>query len=86
MSESSGQPVAKTYYCRECGSTLGFRSRRRTIAERYLLPLVLMQPVRCGECFHRDYRSIFTSVRERLSDTARMPPANVSGSSRRNVA
>ena len=32
--------------------------------ERYILPLTLIQPVRCAECFRRDYRLIFTPVRE----------------------
>jgi hypothetical protein len=32
-----------------------------------LLPLSLMQPVRCADCFRRDYRLIFTPVRGRLN-------------------
>lgn len=56
---------AKAYRCRNCGRGIGVRSRPRTFAERYLLPLVLMQPVRCADCSFRDYRMIFTSVRER---------------------
>lgn len=73
MSDSPNQPWISPYVCHDCGSDVGFRSRRRTITERYLLPLFLIQPVRCGECFRRDYRSIFTpGVRERLSDTPRL--------------
>jgi hypothetical protein len=75
------------FQCPDCGSTVGFRSRRRTFSERYLLPLFLLRPVRCGECFRRDYRLIFTHVHERLSDTTHhmsvmKPPVD----SRRNVA
>ncbi len=44
---------------------MGVRSRRRTCTERYILPLLLMQPVRCAACFRRDYWPIFTTVRER---------------------
>jgi hypothetical protein len=51
--------------CRDCGRAVGFHSHPRTLTERYLLPLFLMHPVRCGECFRRDYRLIFTRVRER---------------------
>jgi hypothetical protein len=66
---------------------VGFRSRRRTFAERFLLPLLLLKPVRCGECFRRDYRLIFTPVRERLSDTPRiMPGKHTPATSDRNVA
>lgn len=56
---------AKPYRCRDCGKGIGFRSRPRTLMERYILPLTLMQPVRCAECSRRDYRLIFTPVSER---------------------
>ena len=56
------------FHCDDCGGDTGFRSRRRTFSERYLLPVFLLQPVRCAECFRRDYRLIFMPVRERLSE------------------
>jgi len=67
------------YRCRDCGSEEGFRSRRRTLTERFILPLLLLRPVRCGECFRRDYRLIFTPVRDRLSETPRMMPGRPPG-------
>jgi hypothetical protein len=54
--------------------------------ERYVLPLFLLQPVRCGECFRRDYRLILTPVRDRLSDTPRMMPVKHAVAPKRNVA
>lgn len=75
MSESFDRAIFQPYYCRDCGSDVGFRSRRRNFAERYLLPLFLLQPVRCGECFRRDYRLIFTDVRDRMPEPVKMPPA-----------
>lgn len=85
--KDSFQPVFPTYRCRDCGSEVGFRSRRRTLTERLLLPLFLLQPVRCGECFRRDYRLIFTAVRERLSDTPKIMARNSPPvTSDRNVA
>jgi hypothetical protein len=86
MSDSSSPPVFATYRCRDCGSEVGFRSRRRSFTERYLLPLLFLQPVRCGECFRRDYRLVFTPVRERLSDTHKIMPRSVPAASDRNVA
>ncbi len=86
MNDSSDQPAFPPYRCRDCGSTVGFRSRRRTLTERFLLPLFLLQPVRCGECFRRDYRLIFTPVRERLSDTTKMVARSQPVTSDRNVA
>jgi len=38
------------------------------------LPLFLLQPVRCGECFRRDYRPIFIPVKARLSEASGMIP------------
>ena len=87
MNDFSDQPVTQSYRCRDCGSEVGFRSRRRTLTERFILPIFLLKPVRCGECFRRDYRLIFTPVRDRLSETARIMPAKQPATaSSRNVA
>jgi hypothetical protein len=56
------------FHCSDCGSDTGFRSRRRTLLERWLLPVFLLQPVRCTECFRRDYRLLFVPVKERLPE------------------
>lgn len=75
------------FHCDDCGSDTGFRSRRRTFSERYLLPIFLLQPVRCAECFRRDYRLIFMPVKERLSEAVGKPAISaVRPSNTRNVA
>jgi hypothetical protein len=56
---------ARPYRCRDCHREVGFRSRPRTFMECYILPLLLVQPVRCAACFRRDYWLIFTTVRKR---------------------
>jgi hypothetical protein len=56
------------FHCDDCDSDTGFRSRRRTVLERWLLPIFLLQPVRCAECFRRDYRLVFVPVKERLPE------------------
>ena len=86
MTDSPNNPFGQPYRCRDCGSEVGFRSRRRTLTERFILPLFLLQPVRCGECFRRDYRFIFTPVRDRLSDTPRIMPGKQPPTPNRNVA
>ena len=86
MIDSPDRPASAPYHCPDCGSEVGFRSRRRTFTERFLLPLFLLQPVRCGECFRRDYRSIFTPVRDRLSDTPRMMAGKHAATTNRHVA
>ena len=86
MNLSPGQYLTRPYFCRDCGSEVGFRSRRRTLTERFILPLFLLRPVRCGECFRRDYRLIFTDARERLADTPKMTSLKVPTPTKSNVA
>ena len=86
MSTSPVSGFTHPYICHDCGSEVGFRSRRRNILERFLLPMMLLQPVRCGECFRRDYRLIFTAVRDRLSEARKIPPAKQPATANRNVA
>jgi hypothetical protein len=75
------------FHCDDCGSEVGFRSRRRTLTERYMLPLFLLRPVRCAECFRRDYRLIFMPVRDRLSEVLSKPPlSSPNPRATRNVA
>ncbi len=86
MKVSPDSPLSSQYFCRDCGSEIGFRSRRRSLAERLILPLFLLKPVRCGECFRRDYRLIFTQVRDRLPETPKMRPLKAKPASNRNIA
>jgi hypothetical protein len=77
---SPDQPWFQKYLefrCDDCGSETGFRSRRRSFSERYLLPIFLLQPVRCAECFRRDYRMVFMRVKDRLPETVKKTPTPV---------
>ena len=53
------------FQCRYCGGYNGYRSRAKTFGEKFLLPLLLLRPVRCGDCFRRSVETIFVQVRER---------------------
>ena len=86
MNVSPDRHLTRPYFCHDCGSEVGYRSRRRTLTERFVLPLFLLRPVRCAECFRRDYRLIFTPVRERVADAPKMAPGKVSTASKSNVA
>ena len=55
----------KSFQCSDCGSLVGYRSRPRTFLERYILPLFLLRPVRCGDCFRRCYLPVSVEVRDR---------------------
>jgi len=43
------------FHCRECGRQKAYRSRPRNFFERHVLPVFLLQAVRCGRCYHRSY-------------------------------
>jgi len=66
--------MERKFKCQDCGGLAGFRSRPRTFTEKYLLPILFLRPVRCGNCFRRSYRPIFEEVRER-NDSAHAPRA-----------
>jgi len=57
--------MGKLFQCHDCGSFEGYLFRHPATTEKYLLPLLLLRPVRCGDCFRRCYRSIFVQVRAR---------------------
>lgn len=86
MSSSPDAPLFPPYQCSDCGSEVGFRSRRRNWFELCILPLFLLRPVRCGECFRRDYRLIFTRVRTRFSSIPKAVSVSPAVSPKRHVA
>jgi hypothetical protein len=55
----------RLYECKDCGGFNGYRSRPKNLTERFLLPLLLLRPTRCGDCFKRSYQSTFVKVRPR---------------------
>ena len=56
---------ARLFECKSCGGFIGFRSRPKNFRERFLLPLLFLRPVRCGNCYKRSYRSVAVPVRPR---------------------
>ena len=85
----SSSPLYPAFHCTDCGSNVGFRSRRRSFSERFILPILLLKPVRCGECFRRDYRWFLTPVKDRLSEASglvRLPMASSPPVRGRNIA
>jgi hypothetical protein len=56
---------SRLFHCQDCGGLIGYRSRPRNLMEKYLLPVTLLRPVRCGDCFRRSYQLIFVQVRPR---------------------
>lgn len=57
--------LSKHYQCPDCGGFEGYRSRRRNLLEKYVLPIMMLQPVRCVSCYRRTHVSIFKRFPER---------------------
>ncbi len=62
--------------CPHCGSTDVLRSKRRTMVEFVILPLLLLRPFRCHECSVRHIGFLF---RKRITT----PPGVVTFSDRK---
>jgi hypothetical protein len=54
------------FYCGGCGGQEAYRSRPRGFFERYVLPLLLLQTVRCERCYHRTYAFSAIETLERV--------------------
>lgn len=67
--------VNQQYQCPDCGSFEGYRSRRRNFLEKYMLPMFLLQPVRCGDCYRRSNVSMFIRVPARVQKFPMRPHA-----------
>jgi len=66
----------RLFECKDCGGFHGYRSRPKTLKEKFLLPLLFLRPTRCGDCFKRSYQSAFVRVRpRRVSKKAQDVPA-----------
>lgn len=61
------------FHCRGCGAKEAYRSRPRGFFETYVLPIFLLQPVRCDRCYLRNYVSRSFAAQER-SPRERMQP------------
>jgi len=55
LNQPSWSRFFEEFYCRECGGHEAYRSRPRGFFERHVLPLLMLQTVRCEHCYHRVY-------------------------------
>ena len=52
----------REYKCYHCGSREGYASRPRNFVERFCLRPLLLQPVRCGDCYQRSWRPVHVPI------------------------
>ena len=82
---SSWSRCFEEFHCRRCGAHEAYRSRPRGFFEKYVLPFLLLQAVRCERCHHRGYvlRTIPAIDRvqpERKASQSQPPGGSKSGS------
>ena len=53
------------FHCRDCGRLEAHLSRKRGVFENAILPLLLLRPVRCADCYRRQYVTIFCELPRR---------------------
>ena len=73
LADPSANGFIREFTCGTCGFHQACRSRPRNFFERRLLPLLLLQPVRCQHCYRRYYIPRSTEVRD--PPTIRQPQA-----------
>ena len=55
LDQPSWSRFFEEFHCRGCGGQEVYRSRPRGFFEKYVLPFMLLQAVRCERCYHRSY-------------------------------
>lgn len=66
------------FTCPKCGSHEGFCGARHGFIERFVLPILMIQPVRCTACDERSHRfpfSLSDALNEALMAEATAQPA-----------
>jgi len=84
LTSSSWCRFFEEFHCRGCGFQEAYRSRPRGFFEKYVLPLLLMQTVRCERCYHRGYAFRTISALERIQSDPKRPQSQPLGSSKTN--
>ncbi len=82
--EPSGSRFFEEFRCRGCGGKEAYRSRPRGFFEKYVLPLLLLQTVRCERCYHRSYVWSTIPVLERIPPDRKLSQSQTAGDSKSN--
>jgi len=80
--ESSWSRFFEEFHCRGCGGQEAYRSRPRGFFERYVLPFLMLQAVRCERCYHRSYVLSTIPVLERVQSDRKQSQSQGSGDSK----
>ena len=84
LTRSSWSLSFEEFHCRGCGGHEAYRSRPRGFFERYVLPVVFLQPVRCDRCYLRSYTLRTVPVRERPVPQRKQPESQPSSAAKRD--
>ena len=80
--QPSGSQFFEEFHCRGCGGKEAYRSRPRGFFEKYVLPMLLLQVVRCERCYHRSYVLSTIPVLERIPADRKQSQSQPAGDSK----
>ena len=72
------------FRCPECGGQVAYRSRPRGLFEKHVLPVMLLQAVRCERCYLRVYALSMIPVLERFPSISKPLQSETAGDSNPN--
>ena len=74
------------FRCPECSGRVAYRSRPRGLFEKHVLPVMLLQAVRCERCYLRVYALSMIPVLERFRSSSKPLPSETAGDSWPNTS
>lgn len=78
LTSSSWSLFFEEFNCRGCGGQEAYQSRSRGFFERFVLPFLFLQLVRCNHCFIRSYIPRTIEVRARTKPARKQPQSEPS--------
>jgi hypothetical protein len=76
---------SKEFHCPSCGADDAYHSRPRGFFEAYVLPVFLLQPVRCDRCYMRSYVPRIVRARDRVQPERKQPESQPTHGSNANT-
>ncbi len=71
--------VRPAFVCAHCGGREGYYGERQGLLERYVLPLMLIQPMRCCDCGKRSHWLPVGLIAQVVSGADQAPLARPAG-------
>ena len=81
LARPDGSRFFGNFRCPECSGRVAYRSRPRGLFEKHVLPVMLLQAVRCERCYLRVYALSMRPVLERFPSISKPLQRETAGDS-----